>query len=371
MAKGENIFKRKDGRWEARYIKGYELSGKIKYGYCYGKTYREAKEKVTKFKAVLINGTKLPDSTSRHRFAFYCDEWLMANRAKFKESTYIKYYSMIEKYIKPKLGGCFPLGFSDKLIENFQYQLLNENGLSPKYLKDILVLLHSILKYTAKCFPGIFPSIDIIYPKNPKKEMRVLSIDEQKNLAAYLMDDIDYCKFGVLLTLSTGIRIGELCALRWENISFKDATLSITSTMQRLKDLDETSKSKTKIVISTPKSDNSIRTIPLTDTLIRLCQQMCPENSSGYILTGTANYIEPRAMQYKFAKYIADCGITDVHFHSLRHTFATRCVEVGFEIKTLSEILGHSSVTITLERYVHSSMELKRNNMYKLEALGL
>lgn len=137
MAKGENIFKRKDGRWEARYIKGYELSGKIKYGFCYGKTYKEAKEKVTQAKAALVNGTPLPTAASRHRFAFFCDEWFVAGKKRFKESTCVKYQTILEKHIKPKLGGCFPLAFSDALVERFSNELLFEDELSPKTVKDI------------------------------------------------------------------------------------------------------------------------------------------------------------------------------------------------------------------------------------------
>ena len=127
MSKGENIFKRKDGRWEARYIRGYELSGKIRYGFCYGKTYKEAKEKVTKFKAAMVGGSPLPDVGSRHRFAFYCDEWLRLRKAKLKEATYIKYDTALEKHIKPKLGGCFPLGLSTGLIDDFTRELLLED----------------------------------------------------------------------------------------------------------------------------------------------------------------------------------------------------------------------------------------------------
>ena len=110
MAKGENIFKRKDGRWEARYVKGRELSGKIKYGFCYGKTYHEAKEKVTKIKAELLTGKMPSVITSKQRFSFYCDEWLRFKRYGVRESTYIKYEAILRKHIEPKLGACFPAG---------------------------------------------------------------------------------------------------------------------------------------------------------------------------------------------------------------------------------------------------------------------
>ena len=186
MAKGENIFKRKDGRWEARYIKGYELSGKIKYGFCYGKTYREAKEKVTKCKAALVNGKPIPSTNSRHRFAFYCDEWLRMRKPKGKESTYIKYDTALRKHIKPKLGGCFPMGMTTGLIDDFTEELLFEDELAPKTVHDVLVVLHGILKYTATFFTGGFPAIEINYPKPGKKEMRVLSREEQTRFVSYL-----------------------------------------------------------------------------------------------------------------------------------------------------------------------------------------
>ena len=370
MSKGENIFKRKDGRWEARYIKGYELSGKIRYGFCYGRTYREAKEKVTKFKAALVSGAQLPAASSRHRFEFYCDEWLCLRKPRIKEATYIKYETALEKHIKPRLGGCFPLGMTSGLIDDFTKELLFEAELAPKTVHDILAVLHGVLKYTAPFFSGIFPAIEISYPKCSRKEMRVLSREEQQRLTAYLLTDMDACKFGVLLTLFTGVRIGELCALRWSCISLQEKTIRISATMQRLRDTDAAGSTRTRIVIGTPKSGTSVRTIPLTDHAAELCRKMLPEDSNAYILTGTEEYMEPRTLQYRMDKFTRECGLEGVHFHTLRHTFATRAVEVGFEIKSLSEVLGHASTTITLERYVHSSMQLKRDNMNKLAAAG-
>lgn len=169
MAKGENIFKRKDGRWEARYIKGYELSGKIKYGFCYGKTYREAKEKVTKCKAALVSGKPVPSANSRRRFSFYCDEWLRLRKPKVKESTYIKYDTALIKHIKPKLGGCFPMGITAGLIDGFTEELLFEEELAPKTVHDVLVVLHGVLKYTAAFFPGTFPAVEINNQSRVKK----------------------------------------------------------------------------------------------------------------------------------------------------------------------------------------------------------
>lgn len=369
--KGENIYKRKDKRWEARYVKSYHPDGSPKYGYCYGKTYREAKQKVMAAKAALLTGRHMPNSAKRRRFSFYCDEWLRLNRNRIKESTYVKYSNNLEKHIKPHLGGCLVQSLSSLIIEQFSHDLLCKEGLSPKTVKDILTMLHTIIAYTVKQFPEPMPMIEIVYPKVPKNEMRVLTKEEQIRFVQYLLQDMDEYKFGVLLALLTGMRIGEVCALRWENVSLTEQTIKVKSTMQRLQNFDENRTGKTKIVISEPKSDSSARVIPLTTYAVKLCNSQSCKAPSAFLLTGSVDrYIEPRTMQYKLKRYTSECGLEGVHFHTLRHTFATRCVEVDFEIKSLSEILGHSSPRITLERYVHSSMELKRSNMNKLPAIG-
>lgn len=369
--KGENIYKRKDNRWEARYIKSYHPDGKPKYGYCYGKTYREAKQKVTQAKVDLHTGKAASTASRRRRFAYYCDEWLQINRSRVKESTYVKYRGILEKHIKPRLGGCLVQSISSVVAEQFSHELLYTQELSAKTVKDILMVLHAVIKYTTKQFPEPLPMIEIVYPKVPKQEMRVLSREEQTRLVHYLLKDMDACKFGVLLALFTGMRIGEVCALRWENVSLSEKVIKVSSTMQRLQNLDEAGIGKTKIIISEPKSDNSARIIPLTDYTAKLCQSQWSDKSAAFVLTGdTERYIEPRLMQYRLEHYCKECGLEGVHFHTLRHTFATRCVEVDFEIKSLSEILGHSNPRITLERYVHSSMELKRDNMNKLATIG-
>ncbi len=369
--KGENIYKRKDGRWEARHIKGYKSDGTPKYGYCYGKSYREAKQKVVLAKSALITGAQNCTVFKKRRFAYYCDEWLKLNRSRVKASTYVKYCGMLEKHVKPYLGGCLVQSLSSVVIEQFSHDLLFEKELSPKTVKDILTMLHSIIQYIDKQFSEPLQKIEIMYPKVPKKEIRVLSREEQSAFVKYLLQDIDECKFGVLLSLLTGMRIGEVCALRWKNILLSEQVVKVKETMQRLKNFGEDPDGKTQIIISEPKSNTSVRMIPLTDHALKLCKIHRCNNPEAFVLTGDEKrFIEPRMMQYKLEKYTSDCGLDGVHFHTLRHTFATRCVEVDFEIKSLSEILGHSSPRITLERYVHSSMELKRDNMNKLTAIG-
>lgn len=371
MRTGENIFKRRDGRWEARYIKGYDQSGRIKYGYCYGKTYTEAKEKVSKYKIAVATGLPLPSQVNRRVFSYFCDEWLASKKFMIKQATYVKYTNMFELHIKPKLGSYYPLSINSSLIVSFTDELLEIEKLSPKTVKDILVLLRSVLKFTSKQFPGAIPEIDIVYPKSKPTEMRVLSFDEQQVLCQYLCENITPCNFGILLALFTGLRIGEICALKWKNINLTERTLRVESTMQRLPNLETSTGNKTVVITDTPKSLKSLRTIPMTEYIYCLCEKMNSNNPNAYVITGTEKYLEPRLLQLKFKKVTDACGMKDVHFHTLRHTFATRCVEAGFEIKSLSEILGHSTISITLDRYVHASMELKRKNMNKLDNILL
>lgn len=328
MAKGENIFRRRDGRWEARYIKGRELSGKIKYGYCYGKTYREAKVKAAKHKAALENGVLLPTATTQKPFSSYCLGWLHTKKCTVKESTYIKYSTVVNKHIMPKLGECCPLGFTTELMDDFIKELQFEEELAPKTVHDILVVLHGILKFASSKFAGSFPAVEINYPKIGKKEMRVLSREEQARLVAYLHEDLDSCRFGILLALCTGIRIGELCALQWESVSTNDKAIRIAKTLQRLHDTSVSQGARTRIVIGPPKSDTSVRTIPMTEYATGLCRRMKPQSSAAYVLTGTEAFMEPRTLQYRLEKYTQACGLEGVHFHTLRHPYVKHTTKI-------------------------------------------
>lgn len=374
--KGENIYKRKDKRWEGRYIKKRDFSGKIQFGYVYGNTYQEVKEKLIEKKAsaksmhCVINNRKAT-------LSYYCEEWLEVNKSRLKPSTYIKYYNTISRYIAPHIGFYHTEELSQLLIGQYTEFLLQRGstqynrGLSPKTVRDILSVLHGVISYIRRHSNDLLPEIEITYPRCPKHQINVLSIAEQKQFIHYLKKDMDPCKFGVLLALLTGLRIGELCALQWKHISLDGQILHVSSTLQRLQVKNTDSRQKTTICVSEPKSENAVRDIPLSPLALQLCTMFAEPDSNTYILTGQHSYMEPRTLQYRFAKYVRQSGLIPINFHTLRHTFATRCVEVGFETKSLSEVLGHSNVKVTLDRYVHSSMKLKRENMSKLSSVGL
>lgn len=369
--KGENIYKRKDGRWEGRYIKFYNGDGKAKYGYLYGKTYSEVKSKLRDVQADLKYGI-LPKSQATITYSEILIAWLQSSRINVKESTYMRYKQLIDKHIAPSLG-IFQLNrINTQLVERFVDDKLNcgrldgNGGLSPKTVTDIITIIKSSMEYASYNGFSVACNLSKLSIKKKEKEMRVLTTQEQKSLTCILLSETDLSKLGVLLSLYTGIRIGELCALRWENLSIDDKTLRVRETMQRIQSPESSEKSKTKIVITEPKSKCSIRDIPLPDFILDIVKEF-QSSPKSFVLTGERNrYIEPRTMQNRFQRYVKESGIQRANYHSLRHTFATRCVEVGFEIKSLSEILGHANVNITLNRYVHSSFDLKSNNMNKL-----
>ncbi|MFR9000911.1 MAG: site-specific integrase [Anaerobutyricum soehngenii] len=199
------------------------------------------------------------------------------------------------------------------------------------------------------------------------KKLVILSERNQKILSSYLCLHLTYRNLGILICMYTGIRLGEICALTWEDISLTEGSIYIDKTIQRVQ--KEHNGKKTMLIIATPKTPSSIRTIPIPNQLLQIIKSSeLPQK--GYLLTGsTEKYIEPRTYQYHFKKLLQRCKIPETNFHALRHTFATRCVELGFDIKTLSEILGHSSINITLNRYVHPSFDLKKQNMNKMNEL--
>lgn len=346
--RGENIYKRKDGRWEARYIKNILPDGTKKYASVYAKSYKQVKEKQKQ--AEKLNTVFVSDVKS------LCIEdimlgWLECNQNKVKITTYSKYNSIVRKHINPNVGKIKISALTSNVFPVFSNQLLTQ-GLSKSTINDTLLVLNMGLSFAEKEYEINCPKASLY--KIQKKEMRVLSLPEQKNLIKYLIKKGDIYSFGILLALFTGMRIGELCALTWEDIS--DNKIRICKTMQRI---------NKSIEILPPKTQSSIRIIPIPRDLIAIIDRYKRED--GYLLQREKEkFTEPRLLQIKFKKYTNECGIYDINFHALRHTFATRCIEAGFDIKTLSEILGHADVKTTLNKYVHSSMEQKIKNMDKL-----
>lgn len=367
---GENIHKRKDGRWEGRYIKEYDLNGKAKYGSVYSKSYLDVKRKlIEKKQAIITNALPKKDSDITLSEALYL--WLDNSRLSLREQTYFKYKKLIDTQIIPDIGSMKVKSITAAHINRFLYiktesgRLDGNGGLSASYVRTIAFILNSSLKFAAQ--EGYCNLIvgEISRPnKNKPTALNVLSVSEQQILEKYITENSDDKKLGALLSLYTGLRIGEVCALKWSDINFEEKTVHVQNTVSRIAvETDSDTKAKTKLQISDAKTYSSNRIIPIPTMLLELLSSL-NDGTGEFVLKGTSHpYSDPRTLQYAFHKSLKECGLRDINFHALRHTFATRCIESGMDVKSLSEILGHSNVNITLNTYVHSSMSLKRKQL--------
>lgn len=370
--KGENIYKRKDGRWEGRYVKDRDGKKAI-YGYVYSKSYSEVKKQLILKRAEYALEENKPSASAMKDalFSEVSEMWLRSIQASVKESTWIKYRNILKCNVATRLGNTKLSEIDYSLVSALCNDLMasggkNQSGLATKTVADALSLTKAVIKYASRMkYMTDRTALDVSV-KVKNAPLRVLSVQEQQILISELTEELDFTRLGIYICLFTGIRVGELCALTWDDISLENNMIHIHRTMQRIQ--TPGSEKKTAILIAEPKSQCSIRDIPIAGTLREKLMQQ--EVKDGYVLTGNKNkYVEPRTMQNRFKAIVERCGIRDAHFHTLRHTFATRCIEVGFDVKSLSEILGHANVSITLNRYVHPSMELKQKNMDKLSEL--
>ena len=350
--RGENIYKRRDGRWEGRILID------SRYHSVYAHSYSEVKQKLRNYSI-----TDKPTKANRQTVAEYAVQWLATVKLKCKASTHNKYSNICKNHISPIIG---KYGLDELSAFHIEDMLEQRESLAPKTKIDILCVAKMIISYAQQSGCPCQINLKALAIRLPKGTMRVLSVPKQQRLTEQLLAEQTLRSAGVLLALSTGIRIGELCALRRKDISFESGLLHIGATMQRIQ--LENSDVRTKVVISEPKSACSIRDIPLSAQHISYFRQFYENLPDGaFLLTGeVSRFTEPAALRYYFGKLTEACELEGVHFHTLRHTFATRCVEAGVDIKTLSEILGHENVKITLDRYVHSSMDFKRQNIEKL-----
>lgn len=365
--KGENIYKRKDSRWEGRYRKGTDPSGKTQFGYVYGKTYKEVQDKLVMLKKAQENTHK---ADSAYSFKKISQEWLAKEHLTTKASTYNRYVFMLEKHILPEFGNkntnnlTFPVlnAFIEGKLQNGR--LDHTGGLSPKTVHDIYVIIRSILKY-AECEYHISNHLQpIALQKHKKPHINVLTPEHLEKLETFLQNSNSPDHLGILLCLYTGLRLGEICALRWENIDLTLGILKIDSTLQRIQNSEATHGTKTQIICEKPKSPSSRREIPIPDFLLeRLRETNLGTDPDFYFLTGTSQFMEPRTYQNHFKTYLESNQIPYTNFHTLRHTFATRCTMAGVDAKSLSEILGHSTVQMTLNYYVHTSIDEKKRQM--------
>ncbi|MBQ9981016.1 MAG: site-specific integrase [Oscillospiraceae bacterium] len=354
-----NIYHRQDGRWEGRLLKKKDEKGKRKYKYIFGKSKEEVIRKIDAIRKV-----KCSESGS-YTVEKIFNEWYESISHKVKESTLSNYRIKASKHILPDFGDAYINSFNAQYIYSF-IKIKQQNGLSNRYISDIVVMVKSIFKYASDNYNIYNPLSNISLPRKKISEIRLLEENETDKLKKYIFENQNRTTMGIALSLSTGLRIGELCALQWEDIDLKKRIMTVRKTIQRISCQHENK--KTKIIITEPKSDTSNRTIPIPDFMIKFMEKFRGDKKE-YILSGKNKAIEPRTLQYRFAKVLKNVNLPSIHFHALRHMFASNCIKAGFDVKALSEILGHSNVEITLNRYVHSSFEQKIKYMNMLEPI--
>ena len=349
-----NAYHRKDGRWESRVIQGIDSNSKRTYRYFYGSTKEEAERK-----AISACSLEFEPTVTEISVKELCSEWLsiIANRVKL--STLANYRMKAEKHILPVFGDKICSEITSRMAYAFIQNKMN-SGLSTRYVSDIMVLFKSMFKYAKREYAIANPFEDVVMPKCNKTDVHLLTADEHKVLRSYILQHPAPINMGVVFAQSMGLRVGEVCGLMWQDIDMKKRVLTVNRTVQRVP--VPNGSSKTQVIISSPKSASSTREIPIPDDVYVMLKSanIKPEN---YVLSNSAHPIEPRKMQYAFARILKNAKLPSVRFHSLRHSFASRAVEVGFDIKTLSEILGHSKIELTMNLYVHSNLDRKRSCM--------
>lgn len=278
-------------------------------------------------------------------------DWLKNQKIYLKYSTFTNYCNISHNQIIPNLGDYEVDQLNNDILQEFILNRLKEGrcdgkgGISQKYAQDII----AVLKLT------LGKEVEIQLPYSPPKEVEIFEKSDQVALINSLQSNICHKNFGILLTIHTGLRIGELCALRWSDINFDAQLLHINKTMIRT----YTKEDGSKLNITAPKTRSSIRTIPLNKWIMQYAVLLRGSDNE-YIVTGKEKYIEPNKYRLYYNRQLKDLELPHRKFHSLRHTFATRCIECGCDYKSLSELLGHSNVSITMNLYVHPQLELKR-----------
>lgn len=368
--KGENIRKRKDGRWEGRFKKGVKENGTIDYGSVYGKTYKEVKEKL--ILAQTSNANDYTSTIGERRFSEVLCLWEQANRIRLKGGSEQKYDYLIQTHIMPELGGLKLSQITATTVNDFlnnkqnKGRLNGEGGLSSSYVSSIMIIINAAISFAVAeqmCPPLKTP---IYKPKAEKRDLEILSSEEQALIEQHARANLDSTNIGILISLYTGLRIGEICALSWDDVDLVNNVIHVRHTVARVKSDTKNKKSKSHLIIDEPKTKASKRDIPIPSALLSAIQEYRNISCSKYLVSDRADFLSPRTYEYRYHRVLDCCGVGAFNYHTLRHTFASRCVAAGVDIKSLSEVLGHGNSAITLNTYVHSSLDQKRSQLEKL-----
>lgn len=359
---GENIYERRDGRWEGRYICGRKPDGRARYVSVYGRSRTEVQIKIQKCLQTCTSESEPSDIRQSDLTVNQLFE-LFLRQTNVKRSTYARYKTVIDLHILPWFGKRQACTLTAKelsayLREKRRHGNLRTGGaLSEKSVRDLAVLIKSALRFAQRELHVYADALNMPLPPYKQKRVRTFSEPEIQRMEVEMQNTPDRKNLAIVLALCAGMRIGEICALRVSDIDFLANTIEIRQSAQRIQ-----TGQGTKLLVQSPKSDASKRTIPLTVSLLRwLKDAVRGLSGNAYVLTGHMDKpMEPRTLRYFFDRFQEHCGIQRRNFHVLRHTFATRCIETGADGKSVSEILGHANVQTTLKLYVHPSIEAKR-----------
>jgi integrase len=376
--RGENIYHRKDGRWEGRYIRGRKPDGKPCFGSVYGRTYGEVKKRLMPLKAAYSEGSREARNTRPFR------EYLLAHLAqkrasRIKDSSYDSYHRIVHNHLLLGLGK-YPMDqLTRQHVERF-LEDLRKTGQSDGSVLNIFRYLAGTTRQAAQSGAMVKDvCVEITLPKPKRKKVKALTRTQQsavESAAMAAMQSSDFLdSLDILISLNAGLRLGEICALRWEDdVDLETGIIHINRTLQRLNlyGRDVGRCAKTAIVTDAPKSEASRRDVPANALLLRLLQARRKYAKSEYVIEGCRGQpVEPRVLQYRFEKLLKRARLPHVGYHALRHSFATRCAELHVDTATISGLLGHSSIRTTEETYIHSLMEQRFNAVYRLDALAL
>lgn len=363
MRKGENIYLRKDGRWEGRYPKGRKLNGRIKYGYVYGKSYQEVKQALYPLK-LHYHSLQQIQGISAETFGEWASEWLTEVQEEVKPSTLSSYYYKLTKYVFPLIQEVplneLTLETGKSLLKKLQRKLARST------IQVIFRIVNKCLN-RAKSIGRLHtnPFSELKLPRTKQKKIRALTLSEQKRVMKIATEEKKGRGLPVLLALYSGMRIGEIAALRWEDIDFETNLISVQHTYQRIPSIH--SMKKTQLIFADSKTEASVRVIPMSQTLRKLLLKHRKHTKGSFVFSTNGQPCEPRLLTYHFHRIRLKAGLVQIHFHQLRHTFATRCLEVKKDISSVSALLGHASTQMTLDTYVDAMMEQRYQVIHELE----
>ena len=357
---GENIHKRKDGRWEGRYIKGRNKQNKPLWGYVYAPTYQQAREKLLRCRAECAYFALDTDDPTFEELARL---WLESLSQGVRESTLYHYQYTLERYIFPILGQTRIKRLDERVLEQGLMQAISPQDGSHKPLgrssaQECVALVRRVCKYA--CHLRLMRPVEIELTLPPAAPSRTtpLSGPEQQRAAAWVLKAPTARKVGLLLALQTGLRIGEVCGLQWGDFDLEQGFLTVRRTVRRICCCNGHSR----VVVQRPKTRSSERVLPLPQGLVPVLRRLRGTlGGEVWFLSGTEERpVEPRCYRKSLHSYLRAARLRQVHPHALRHTFASTCLQAGCDIKTLSELMGHADAGITLKRYVHTSTERMR-----------